>query len=59
MNESVNQNDFERKTIRIHKKINDKIEEYKKEELLPTWNEAVVNLIKKGLENIKEEKKRW
>lgn len=52
-------NDFKRRTIRVHKIIDQKILDYQKEELLPTWTEAVVNLIKRGLEQVKEEKKRW
>lgn len=52
-------NDFKRRTIRIHKILNDKVGEYQKEELLPTWTEAAINLIKRGLEQVKEEKKKW
>lgn len=59
MPETNSKDDFIRKTIRIHKKIDDKVAEYQNEELLPTWTEAVVNLIKRGLEQVKEEKKRW
>jgi hypothetical protein len=57
---NVNKNvDFKRRTIRIHKILDDKVCEYQKEELFPTWTEAVVSLVKKGLEQVKQEKKRW
>jgi hypothetical protein len=59
MIDSSKTNDFKRRTIRIHKILDDKVSEYQKEELFPTWTEATINLIKRGLEQIKQEKKRW
>ena len=59
MNKEEHNADFKRRTIRIHTILDDKVKEYQKEELLPTWTEAAINLIKRGLERIREEKKRW
>jgi hypothetical protein len=56
---SSESNDFKRRTIRIHKNLDNKIFEYQKEELLATWTNAATELIKKGLEKVKEEKKKW
>ena len=51
--------DYSRISLRIHNILKDKIAEHQKEELLPTRTEAIINLIKKGLKKVKEEKKEW
>ncbi|GAH79025.1 unnamed protein product [marine sediment metagenome] len=59
MTNSIENDDFRRRTIRIHKTLDKKIDEYKKEELLSTWTQAATDLIKKGFEKVKEEQKKW
>ncbi|GAH59260.1 unnamed protein product [marine sediment metagenome] len=59
MTNSIQNNDFRRRTIRIHKTLDKKIDEYKKEELLSNWTQATIDLIKKGFEKVKEEQKKW
>ena len=59
MTDSSKTNDFKRRTIRLHKILDDKIEGYQKEELLATWTDAATDLLKKGLEKVKNGQKRW
>ena len=59
MTNGIKTNDFKRRTVRIHNTLDDKVGEYQKEELLSTWTNAAIDLIKKGLEKVKEEKKKW
>lgn len=50
---------FVRKTIRIHKTLNDRVEKNQQEELFSSWTDSIIDLVKKGLEKKKEETKRW